>query len=262
MDANQLLDAMLARRLDAEGRGWLERALEELARGVDRERFGALLSLASRHARRGPLAPEHAERAALQYAAEGLDCERWTVLEALRVRLAVAHRDRGSQAFVDALEHAFRFADEGELCALYRSLALHPAPERFAWRGGEGCRSNMRSVFEAAACDTPFPARCFDEVAFRQAVLKAIFVGAPVERIQGLARRRDDELARMALDLADERRSAGRPVPAGLWHAVDRFGGARAIESLEREAADAGADPTGRAAARALLERRRLAGVR
>ena len=46
-----------------------------------------------------------------------------------------------------------------------------------------------------------------------QMVLKALFVGAPVARIVGLAERTTDELVRMVEAYASERRAAGRPVP-------------------------------------------------
>jgi hypothetical protein len=217
-----LFRELLEPRLAAPARAWLAAAAEEIARGAADERFGALLSAASRHARREPLAPNddgRARAAALTDERDGfggVELERWTLLEALRVRLVLARRDLAQPGAMQALESAFRFADEGELCALYRSLALLPDGRRFAWRAGEGCRSNMRSVFEAAACDTPYPARCFDELAFNQCALKAVFVGAPAGRILGLSRRLNPELTRMARDFADERRSAGRPVPADL----------------------------------------------
>ena len=47
-------------------------------------------------------------------------------------------------------------------------------------------------------------------------VLKAVFVGLPLERIVGLEQRLTAELSRMALDYASERRAAGRPVPGDL----------------------------------------------
>jgi hypothetical protein len=66
---------------------------------------------------------------------------------------------------------------------------------------------------------------------------KCIFTGAPLWRVWGLDRRLSSELARMALDLADERRSAGRPVQHELWLCLGAEGGPRAVASLERELA-------------------------
>ena len=236
-------------RLAPAGQAWLDGAAAEIARGVAAERFGALLSLASRHVPRRPLSPTAEERREAAARLPGLEVERWTLLETARVGLILARPDLANAEAVAATESAFRFADEGELCALYRSLALWPDAGRFRWRAGEGCRTNMRSVFEAVACDTPYPAAWFDDVAFQQCVVKAVFVGAPVWRIVALDRRLTPELARIALDLADERRSAGRPVPPELWLAVGRHGGERGVASLLKELDPANPERLGRRAA-------------
>jgi hypothetical protein len=84
-------------------------------------------------------------------------------------------------------------------------------------------------------------------------VIKAIFVEAPLYRIFGLDTRLSDELARMALDLADERRSAGRPVNPQLWQCLGAHGGERAAASIEEELASS--NPVARAAAALALGR-------
>lgn len=236
-------------RLPAPGQAWFDGAVKELAGNITDERFGALLSAASRHAHRQPLAPTAAERAEAAKQVEGLEIERWTLLETMRVALILSRKDLANASAVAAMESAFQYADEGELCALYRSLALWPEPKRFAARAAEGCRTNMRSVFEAVACDTPFPAKCFDELAFNQCVVKSIFVGAPLWRVWGLDGRLNPELARMALDLADERRSAARPVQHELWLALGKHGGARGVSSLEKELDPKNSNQLGRCAA-------------
>jgi hypothetical protein len=240
-------------RLSEAARTWLHEACAEVSRGVDSARFCGLISLASRHVPKGALAPTDDERAAVRLLVPGLDPERWTLLEAARMAIVLARTDLDLDAGPRALEEAFRFADVGEACALYRSLALLPRPQRFAWRAGEGARTNVRAIFEAACCDTPFPARHFDDVAWRQAAIKAVFVEAPLWRVHGLDRRLSPELARMALDLAEERRSAGRAVNPQLWLCVGSHGGARGIASLETELA--GTYREGRAAAALALAR-------
>jgi hypothetical protein len=106
--------------------------------------------------------------------------------------------------------------DEREQAAVLRALSLLPDPGRFVEIGTDGCRSNVRDVFEAIAGENPYPAEHFPDPAFNQLVLKAYFVGVAVSRIQGLDRRRTPELRRMAADYASERRAAGRPVPADI----------------------------------------------
>ena len=80
----------------------------------------------------------------------------------------------------------------------------------------DACRSSTQPVFEAIACENPYPAAYFPEASFNQMALKAVFTGVALARILGLASRRTPELARMAADYADERRAAGRPVPSDL----------------------------------------------
>lgn len=231
-------DRALAERLDVAGQAFLAQALKESAASGDdaASRFGVRLGLASRHARRRPLDLGDAEHDAGRSIVPGLDPEAWTLLDLLRVRLVLALPDLASERTASILEEAFRYGDEGETCALLRSLALLPGPERFVWRAAEGCRSNMRSVFEAAATDTSFPAAHFDDVAWRQALLKSLFIGAPLWRVVGVDERLDAETQRMALDYADERRSAGRSVPPELWMLL---AGAeldeRALHSVEAE---------------------------
>jgi hypothetical protein len=232
---SQFLHEMLQRRLAPSPLGWLRRGSDEITEGASDTRLGTLLSAASRHAPRAGLAPSAEETEAAARRLAGWNPERWTTLDAMRAVLVLARTDLEDSSFAKALEGCFSYADEGELCALYRSLALLPAGERFVQRAREGCCSNMRSVFEAVACDSAYPARFFDEDAWRQLVLKAVFVGAPLWRVHGLDARLSPELARMALDFVDERRSAGRSVPPELWLCLGRHGGERGHQALLRE---------------------------
>ncbi len=226
----------LADRLSETQRSWWTHHRDQLARGaVKTDRFASLFSLASRFAPRQPLALSAAALDRAVGLVPGWRPERWDCLETLRAALLLARPDLADSGFPSALEECFRYADEGEQCALYRALPLLPGCERFTWRAGEGCRSNMQSVFEAVACDSPYPALHFDDLAWRQLVIKAVFIGAPLWRVHGLDQRLSPELARMALDLADERRSAGRPVQVELWLCLGAHGGARGLRSLERE---------------------------
>jgi len=250
------LRKMLERRLDDGTRSWFQETSKEVADRDDVRHFATFFSMASRHARdRVPLAPSAEEREAAGRVVEGWNPERWTMLEALRVALLLSRTDLAEDSCVDAVEELFAYADEGEQRALYRSLALLPEPERFAWRAGEGCRTNMSSVFQAVVLDTSYPARHFDDVAFRQAVIKSVFVGVPLWRLWGLDGRLDAELARMALDLVAERRSAHRPVQPDLWSCLGEHGGDRALEALEEELQPGNPHTLGRRAAAYALAR-------
>lgn len=235
--AREALFAWMERRLTAESRDWFAARVAEIGAGVSHDHFARLISLASRFAPRGALAPTSEELSAAEAVLPGWNPERWSALDAARVALVLARTDLARPEGLEALEEAFRYADDRELCALYRSLALLPDGARVARRAAEGCRTNIVPVFEAVACDNPYPVTHFDDVAWRQLCIKAVFMDAPLWRVHGLDRRLSPELARMALDLADERRSAGRPVQHELWLCLGGYGGARGIESLEREMA-------------------------
>lgn len=127
------------------------------------------------------------------------------------VLATVATLDAGDHvAFV---RDAIRRGDNRERQAVLRVLAHLPEPARFVELAIDACRTNVQSVFEAIACDNPYPARHFPDPAFDQMVLKALFVGAPVARIVDLQTRITDELVRMVEAYASERRAAGRAVP-------------------------------------------------
>ena len=131
---------------------------------------------------------------------------------------------------VEPVEHAsmvagcFKTGDNAERAALLRTLSLLPEPERFVETAVDACRSSVQSVFEAIACENPFPSRFFPDLNFNQLVLKAFFTEVPVRRIVGLEQRLSPELARMAEGYESERRAAGRSVPSDLSVVTRRFG--------------------------------------
>jgi hypothetical protein len=110
----------------------------------------------------------------------------------------------------------FRTGDNAERAALLHTLSLLPEPQRFVDLAIDACRSHVQTVFEAIACENPYPARFFPEANFNQLVLKSFFTGVAVRRIEGLPERRTAELSRMAQAYASERRAAGRSVPPDL----------------------------------------------
>lgn len=113
-------------------------------------------------------------------------------------------------------EELWAHGDNRERQAVLKALPLLPEPARFVALAIEACRSNVLTVFEAIACENPYPAQHFPELHYNQMALKAAFNGIALARIVGLAARRNPELSRMATDFAAERRAAGRPVPEDL----------------------------------------------
>lgn len=84
----------------------------------------------------------------------------------------------------------------------------------------DALRTNDTRLVGAAV--GPYAAEHLGAHAWRQAVLKCLFTGVPLDQVTDLERRAtgDDELARMLTDYAAERSAAGRPVPADLLLAL------------------------------------------
>ncbi|HEY2387384.1 MAG TPA: EboA domain-containing protein [Candidatus Binatia bacterium] len=177
---------------------------------------GALLAAlagAGRRVGKATLALDESETRRLQGAgAHWPIATRLDELWRIAVLVAAAARLDGERLVADA----YRGGDSDERCAVLRALPLLPAPERFTALAADACRSHVRPIFEALACENPFPARHLSTLHFNQMILKALFLDVPLMRVLGLDARRSDELGRMARDYAAERRAAGRPVSADL----------------------------------------------
>ncbi|MCC5905041.1 MAG: EboA domain-containing protein [Balneolaceae bacterium] len=147
----------------------------------------------------------------------------WTADQLGRIFLILSYADQKKEEFLDKIEKIFISSDWGEAEALYRGLPLYPYPEEFAERTAEGVRSNITPVFNAIALNNPYPKDYLDEVAWNQIVLKALFVGSPVYKILGVDERANKTLAKILVEYAHERWSAGRPVSPELWRPVGPF---------------------------------------
>lgn len=208
-----LLHELLESRLDESGRRWWAGAVSSLAGGGGElaERFTG----ASRRVGKRALALGAPERTRL--AREGVDwpVTHWAMDDLARVTLLLLSAG-ARPAHHDVVETCYREGDNRERQAVLYALPLLPEPETFVDLAVEACRTHVQPVFEAIACENPYPARSFPERAFNQMTLKAVFTGVALERIVGLRSRVTEELARMAADYASERRAAGRPVPSDL----------------------------------------------
>jgi hypothetical protein len=205
------LDLVLA-RASAPAREWLLPRLEALTE----ESFSLVYSGAGR--RLGGALVEPSEADAARLAAAGVRLPRgWPLNAVCRAALLASlcsQLDPASRLRVAA--SVFKTGDNEERAALLQALSLLPEPESFVALAIDACRTHVQSVFEAIACENPYPARHFPEHNFNQMVLKAFFTGVAIRRIEGLAERRSPELVRMAEAYASERRAAGRSVPADL----------------------------------------------
>lgn len=241
-----LLHNMLNSRLNEEAAAWLKNNLIEISAGNQRQLFIAF-SFAARAVGKESMqaSPLDIERANSIYA--GWSIAHWRVDQATRALLLLAIPAQGAGMYHRAVMQLFDNAAVSELVALYQSLAILPYAESFGTQAVEGVRSSMTAVFNAIALNNPYPEAHFDEAAWNQMVLKALFEDSPLHLIRGIDRRANHTLANMLVDYAHERWSAGRSVSPELWRAVGPFAEGRALKALERALDDP--DPIQREAA-------------
>jgi hypothetical protein len=184
---------------------WLAEALSRVA--ASPAAIGGLFPAVSRRCGRQPL-PD-----------PGPELTGWTVDDAARVLLLTALPLRGA-ALANEAGALYRHGDAAEKRAVLRAL-----PRLNIAAGGvellrDAIRTNDPRLVAAAL--GPY-ARHLDDAMWRQAVLKCVFMEVPLTEVTGLASRADGELARMLTALADERRAAGRTIPADATALLTRL---------------------------------------
>jgi hypothetical protein len=193
---------------------WLGEALE-IATFGELSQLLEVYTWASRHAARTPLSPWNDSLPAAPF---GIPLGQWTVQDGVRALLLLARAEAAPDPDVFAADAitCYEQGDTGEHVSWLRSISLLPCGEALLSTAIDACRTNITPVFEAIACENPYPARHFPERNFNQLVLKSLFKGVSLARIVGLPSRLNPDLSRMALDYARERAVAGRPVPADI----------------------------------------------
>jgi hypothetical protein len=205
------------RRARADARGWLEQALGGAAAG-DADHVAAAFAGAARHLGRGALALDEAERAVMASLEVDWSLEGWQTDELGRVALLLDSAHRTTAVDLDRLvESLWARGDNRERQAVMRALPLLPAPERWLVIALEGARSCVRPLFEAIACDNPYPATRFHEIHFNELVLKCLGADLPLARVVGLGARATGALTHEVATYAAARRAAGRSIRPELW---------------------------------------------
>lgn len=203
VDAPEDLRARLAAHLSPDGSGWLGDALTRVA--ADSTAIRSLFPAAGRRCGRGEL--------------QGSG---WEVDDAVRTLLLLA-LPLGEAELAAEVADLYRYGDAAEKRGVLRGLDLLDTPGGIGAAGlplvQDALRTNDTRLITAGL--GRYGARRLDAAAYRQGVLKCVFVGIPLAGIEGLEERADAELARMLADYARERLTAGRTVPADVWKVVD-----------------------------------------
>jgi hypothetical protein len=228
-----LLLRWLHRTLDDAGRAWLDAKRALLNDTLNDRDLYIAVGLAPRKLGKAPLALSAQDLIEAEAARPGWNPTGLRVDEAARLALLLTAAQHG-EPFYTALEQLWRTADVNEQISFYKGLPLYPDAAQVHWRATNGCRTSIDDVFEAIAHRNPYPAEHFDEVAWNQMCLKALFVGAPLHPVVGLDTRHNRSLARMMADYAFERWAAARVVPYELWRCVGTDPDPRSVSALKR----------------------------
>ncbi len=223
----------LDRQLGDAANEWFSAQISKLEEtDADRELYMAV-SLVPRKIGKDDLALGADDLEAADAIRPGWEPAGWSTDQAARLALMLTSSSDG-ETFNRRLDQLCTTADVRELIAFYQGLPIYPEQERYIDRAREGARTNMKAVFEAVAHRNPYPAENFDQNAWNQMVLKAIFVGSALAPIKGLDERRNEELATTLVDYAHERWAASRTITPELWRMVGPFADENIVEDLNR----------------------------
>jgi hypothetical protein len=212
----RLMD-LCASNLPASEKAWLKEALHKVANSgqVNHD-----LGLYSAMARRKLGVDCLQQATTLDTRQATLDIHRWSNAETGRLILlmtAIEERPGEAQSIISSY---YQTGDESERMALLRGLILFAPAAYLSEIALDAGRTNNLEVLAALTLDNPYPACFFNDDQFNQMVLKALFLGLAIERVDGLAKRANPELARMGENYVVEREQAKRSVPVDVWLAI------------------------------------------
>ncbi|WP_211215454.1 EboA domain-containing protein [Agromyces subbeticus] len=202
---------------------WTIAAVDDVT--AEPQRISALFPAAGRSVGRDPIEPD-ADPLGLVHGTDD-DAARAALVQAL---IAAVDAETAGAALTDLYRHGDDAERRGVLCGLNAEAALatpartepalaEPAlAEPIAAAGRELVADALRTNDPrlVAAALGAFAAAHLDQHGWRHGVLKALFMGIPLEAAAGIDERGDAELARMAAALIAERRAAGRDINADM----------------------------------------------
>jgi hypothetical protein len=197
-----------------DGGTWL---VETLRSATDAGAFVQAFAEAPRRTSRNALGLLPEDVARLRAVGVTWSMTRWTLDDFARAALLLRAGEALPPAVLESVaDRAYHAGDVREQQAVLRALPLLPHPDRFLGLAVHAERSGTSALFEAIACENPYPATHFPALNFNHLVLTALVSGVALDRIVGLGARVTPEVVRVANEYAAERRAAGRSVPSDL----------------------------------------------
>ncbi|GAB6260694.1 EboA domain-containing protein [Photobacterium sp. R1] len=203
------LQSELFAMLDPASRTWLQVARDKILDCRTLDNAVNALMLTSAMTRR-KLGEEE-----LKYQPEGTH---WQVDQAGRLLLLLTLRSIVPSAqWGELLFSLYRQFDENEKIVTVRALDWLGENHDLNPIAMETTRTNDINLFAAIALNNSYPVKYFNERAFHQLVLKALFLDLNIQQIEGLPLRQSPELTQLCVDLTEERLRAAREVPTSIW---------------------------------------------
>lgn len=220
---SELLRIAIENQVDAEGWEWIKQQETKISEQFKLSSFYLTFSAAARYINKEKLQVSKEQSAEANKLREGFQPENWNLLQAVRIYFLLQLPTEDQDSYMTGLTNLFETGDVEEQITLYSALPLLSYPELLKHRAAEGVRTNITDVFDAIALHNPFPHDHFEENAWNQMLLKAVFMRRPLYRIYGADERANPDLAGMLVDYAHERWAAGRKVIPELWRFVGPF---------------------------------------
>ena len=117
-------------------------------------------------------------------------------------------------ALVSEVSALYRHGDADERRAVLTALARIPVGQEGIGLVEDALRTNDTRLVQAAM--GPYAAAHLSAPSWRHGVLKCLFTGVPLELVSSWRERLDPQLVSMVEGYAQERRAAGRSVPADV----------------------------------------------
>lgn len=213
----EFLTEIVKARVSEEGWTWLKKVLQAANAPMPVNQLMGHYTGASRKVGKHALLLNDLEKKHLHSLNPELPLDHWGVDEAARAVLVLSLSHLPSDRYAELVLQCYEYGDSREQQSWLRALSLLPDCEHFLATAVDACRTNIIPLFEAIACENPYPARHFPELNFNQMVMKSLFSGIALQRIVGLESCFNRELSRMADDYVSEREAASREVPSDIW---------------------------------------------
>jgi hypothetical protein len=140
------------------------------------------------------------------------------VIRILLIKIALHGSVQSGQGVL--LKQYYRGADASEKMAWLKGLIYVDEQGVALNTAISASRCNSVDEFTALALNNDYVVQHFPELNFNQLVLKALFMGLDISRINMLSSRLNAKLSNMCVSFAIEQALANRIPPASLWQAV------------------------------------------